>query len=102
MKDYEYSNDPLSLNYWLIQWLKVYSHVLKLNDQKNLKILFLGYENFCSDPNYYLDYIFKKIDTEVLIKDKLKLSKASNIDAEIDDEKLRKYVYSIYEKLNNS
>lgn len=102
MRDYKYNNDPLSLNYWLVQWGKVYSHVLKSNEKKNIKILFLGYENLCSDPNYYLEYIFKKIGAKVMIKDKLILSKAANIEAVIEDEKLRNCIYSIYERLNNS
>lgn len=102
LRDYKYNNDPLSLNYWLVQWGKVYSHVLKSNEKKNIKILFLGYENLCSDPNYYLEYIFKKIGAKVMIKDKLILSKAANIEAVIEDEKLRNCIYSIYERLNNS
>lgn len=44
--------DNLDINFWLEYWFQIYSFCLNINNRQN--ILFVCYEDFCSNPNNFL------------------------------------------------
>ena len=99
LSNHNYEENTFLIDYWLVQWGKVYSYLLKLNKKKNLNIFFIEYEKLCNDPNYYLENIFNKIDIKNNNSSNLTLEKAEKINVDTNDRKLKEIIYSIYNEL---
>lgn len=100
LSNHQYKSDTHSIDYWLAEWGKVYSHALELNTKYSLNIIFIEYEKFCSNPSYFISLILKKLNLKNEKFEKLSISKAEKVDIDIDDKILKEKIYSIYNNLN--
>jgi len=51
-----------SIEYWIDQWTYTYSYLSQEKFSKNKNIIYLNYENLCTNPKNVLDIILKKLN----------------------------------------
>ncbi len=87
-------SDKEDLDYWLEKWYQVYDYLLT---KKKDNIIFLGYENFCEKPKYYLNKIIN--NEEILTNIDFNIIQNNNLEIAHESE-IKNKAYKVYEELN--
>jgi len=88
-----------SIEYWLMQWINTYEHLVQEKFTKKDNIIYLNYEYFCDEPKKVLKRLFKKIGLDSSsFENELKLEKKSK-KIHIDDDSIISKSQNIFDKL---
>lgn len=72
-----------NLNYWLYEWIRIYNFIFK-KYKSNKNVIFIDYNNYCNDKNFYLKKIFNTNDNfsskDIFLNNTKKAKDTSKID----------------------
>ncbi|MCP4598046.1 sulfotransferase [Neptuniibacter sp.] len=91
--------DKEDLNYWLEEWIAVYSYILEISDQHE-SILPISYELLCEETEIYWPQLLNKLSLVTSTYPELSLSSAPT-EMAVDSELLKK-AEEIYFQLNDT
>jgi len=101
-KNWYKKKDKLKIDYWIEQWIRTYSWIIKSKEFQKDNVFLISYEKLCSD-----DYLYKRICKLVGIlnnsagKTFINGNKISQIDKDIDDKNLMNKAKDIYKQLES-
>ena len=93
----QFSDDKLSLDYWLEIWINYYSYLLTL-ERKN--VIFVDYELYCSNPKAVLEGIYRKLEEKVQVKEVEAYNNKRKVNYQYKEE-LKEKADSIYNQLKS-
>lgn len=92
----EFTHSPITMNYWIEQWINYYKYVLTLDTQN---ILFLDYADFLGKPNNTVNLIGEFLNKDFSDLQLIPFSKSPKAPSETIDEELLMQANQIYKEL---
>jgi hypothetical protein len=93
----QFSDDKLSLDYWLEIWINYYSYLLTV---ERTNLVFVDYELYCSNPKAVLEGIYRKLEEIVQVKEVEAYNNKRKVNYQYKEE-LKEKADSIYNQLKS-
>lgn len=93
----DWSQDKLSLDYWLQIWINYYSHLLRL-DHKN--VLIVDYDTYCNEPNQVLQGIYNGLDIDSIATEIPPFNNKRTVSL-VCSEEIKAQAYKVYEEMKS-